>query len=80
MSRTEGSNFWPPKPGITLITRTASTSSRNGSIAESGVGGFSASEARQPAAWIRRIRSAGSGTASMWTMMTSQPALTKSSR
>jgi len=28
-SRTDAWNFWPPNPGITLITSTASTSSRN---------------------------------------------------
>ena len=42
---TPGMNFWPPKPGLTLITSTWSTSPSTGSTADAGVAGFSTTHA-----------------------------------
>ena len=50
-------NVWPPNPGLTLITRTRSTSSRTGRTASTGVEGLSAAPARAPRrliSWIVR--------------------------
>ena len=47
-SSATSSNFWPPKPGITLITSTMSQCGRLASIAESGVGGLIAKPADAP--------------------------------
>src|SRR5699024_3080196 len=50
-------NFWPPKPGSTVITSTSSTSCRKGRTASAGVFGFSTTPARLPLAWILAMAS-----------------------
>ena len=45
-------NFWPPKPGSTVITRIISTRSIKGSTALAGVLGFTTTPAFLPLAWI----------------------------
>ena len=45
-------NFWPPKPGSTVMTRMSSTFSRKGRAASAGVLGLSTTPAFLPLAWI----------------------------
>ena len=45
-------NFWPPKPGSTVITRISSTLSMKGSTALAGVLGLTTTPAFLPLAWI----------------------------
>ena len=43
-----GMNFWPPKPGFTVMTRTMSTSSMMESSMQTGVAGLMATAGRTP--------------------------------
>ena len=55
-SNVAGMNFWPPHPGLTASSRSMSISGSSGSIASSGVPGFSATPRTMPragsAAWV----------------------------
>mmetsp|Transcript_13906 Transcript_13906/g.32391 ORF Transcript_13906/g.32391 Transcript_13906/m.32391 type:complete len:209 (+) Transcript_13906:254-880(+) len=65
-----GMYFCPPKPGLTVMTRTWSTRSRTFSIISAGVWGFSATEGDPPAARIRPRARCRWVQASAWTMTT----------
>ena len=69
-------NFWPPKPGSTVITSTSSTSFRKGRTVSAGVFGFSTTPARLPLAWILAMASwsFSSVSDSTWTVTRSAPA------
>ena len=63
-----GRKAWPPKPGLTVITRTRSTVSSTYSTAAGGVAGLSATPAFAPSSRMReRLRSRW-GPASAWTV------------
>ena len=69
-------NFWPPKPGSTVITRIKSHSLIKGSTALAGVLGLTTTPAFLPLAWTRRSASwmFSSVSASTWQVMISPPA------
>ena len=67
-------NFWPPKPGSTVMTMTMSRSSAYGERADRGVAGLMARPASNPALRIlSRVGSIGSST-STWKVIELQPA------
>ncbi|MNR29723.1 hypothetical protein D3C85_1471290 [compost metagenome] len=69
--------LWPPKPGLTDISRITSSLSITWSRCDSEVAGFSTRPALQPASLIRpRVRSMWCD-ASGWKVMMSAPALAK---
>ncbi len=68
---------WPPKPGLTLITSTRSTSSSTHSSMSSGCAGLNASPALQPSARIRRSVRSACVEASAWNVITFAPAAAK---
>mmetsp|Transcript_5214 Transcript_5214/g.13762 ORF Transcript_5214/g.13762 Transcript_5214/m.13762 type:complete len:290 (+) Transcript_5214:342-1211(+) len=73
--------LWPPKPGLTDMIRTRSTSSRTYSMADRGVPGLRTTPAAQPSAlmlWTVLCRWIVDA-ASQWTEMMSAPAFAKSS-
>ena len=79
VSSWEAMNFWPPKPGLTVITQTRSTRSRSGRAASAGVPGLRARPALAPAARIAwRVRWV-CGPASAWMVRMSAPAAAKAS-
>ena len=69
-------NFWPPKPGSTVITRISSTFSRYGRAASAGVLGLRTMPAFLPLAWILSMAAwMFSGVSdSTWTVTRSAPA------
>src|SRR5690606_1493228 len=73
----EGMKAWPPKPGLTLITRTMSTSSRTYSTEEGWVAGLSATAGRAPSLRICCSVRCRCVQASTWTVTMSAPASTK---
>ena len=74
-------NFWPPKPGSTVITRIISTLSIKGSTALAGVLGFTTTPAFLPLAWILSMaaRMFSWVSASTWQVTMSAPASQKRS-
>ncbi len=72
-------NDWPPKPGWTVMTRTRSALSRNGSTFSMGVSGFRDTPAFKPLALILSMAPMTSPCASQWTVMMSHPASAKAS-
>mmetsp|Transcript_20675 Transcript_20675/g.45362 ORF Transcript_20675/g.45362 Transcript_20675/m.45362 type:complete len:219 (+) Transcript_20675:214-870(+) len=77
----ESMKLWPPKPGLTDMMSTRSTSARTYSMAERGVPGFRATPARQPRLFTKftvRWRCVVAAL-SQCTVMMSAPALAKSS-
>ena len=75
-----GRKAWPPKPGLTVITRTRSHLSSTYSTAEGGVAGLSATPAFAPSSRMRARLRSRCGPASAWTVTMSAPAATKASR
>ena len=69
--------LWPPKPGLTVMTRTMSTSSTTSSRVLTGVAGLMATDALRPAAWMSWIRRFAWSVASMWKVTLSAPASMK---
>ena len=69
-------NFWPPKPGSTVITRISSTLSMKGSTALAGVPGLTTTPAFLPLACILSMaaRMFSSVSASTWQVTMSAPA------
>ena len=69
-------NFWPPKPGSTVITRIISTRSIKGSTALAGVLGFTTTPAFLPLVWILSMaaRMFSWVSASTWQVTMSAPA------
>ena len=68
----------PPKPGLTVMTSTRSTSARISLSADAGVAGLMATPARAPRPRICCARRCKCGVASWWTVMMSAPAAAKS--
>src|SRR6185312_4725919 len=73
-------NFWPPKPGLTDMTRIRSTMSMTCSTVLSGVPGFMVTPAFLPSARMACSERWMCGPASTCTVMMSAPALAKASR
>mmetsp|Transcript_1562 Transcript_1562/g.5144 ORF Transcript_1562/g.5144 Transcript_1562/m.5144 type:complete len:214 (-) Transcript_1562:28-669(-) len=73
-------NFWPPNPGLTLISSTRSTSSSTCSIWDRGVAGLSTTPALQPRSliWYTHLCRWVVELCSAWMEMMSAPALAKS--
>ena len=72
-------NFWPPKPGFTVITQTRSARSSTCATASAGVPGLSATPARMPAARIAWSVRWTCGPASTCAVRMSAPAAAKAS-
>ena len=69
---------WPPKPGLTDISSTMSSSSSTQSSTSIGVAGFSTRPAWQPCDLISWIVRCTCALASGWKLMMLAPALAKS--
>jgi len=67
-------NFWPPKPGSTVISSTMSTSSSRSSKGWMAVPGLRASPALAPAARMARSVRTGALAASAWMVTLPAPA------
>src|ERR1700723_2991806 len=80
LSIAAGMNFWPPKPGLTDMTRMRSTRSMTGSTASAGVPGLVVTPAFLPSARIACSERWICGPASTCTVMMSEPALANASR
>ena len=73
-----GRKDWPPKPGLTVITSTRSTSFITYSIADSWVAGQIDTPARLPSDLICAMARSRCGVASAWTVIISAPAFANS--
>lgn len=68
-------NFWPPKPGSTVMIRIMSNSSRISKIGSTGSAGRTAKQALQPISRSWRARRTGAWVAPMWKLTDAAPNL-----